>query len=198
MKAVIISLGLLAVIGILLYAAAQQPATIIYTAPVEKPADTPTPRAQIEDRGEPTPIAEPVEPTEPGIEFDKIFPQDVVFYVNEVQVPETSLIEGQQFIPLKNDQIKTFAGSFGPYFDDPTDHIVVKLCAKLRDYDIGDSCEYMPLTFKDRYVTFVRGYTDEEFIGGFAAKDYEAWYDVYVGDTRVAASNIAIIRTVRD
>lgn len=201
MRALLISLGLLTVIVILLFVAVQQqPAQLVYTQPTpdEQKQEEPTPVAQPEDRGEPTPKAEEQEYKEPGIEFEKVFPTEVNFWVNEILVPETNLYEGQQFIPLKDDEIKTFAGSFGPYFDDPTDHIIVKLCAQLRDYELGDTCEYIPLTYREKYVSFARGYTDEEFIGGFAAKDYLAWYEVYAGDTRVAVSNKAIVRTVRD
>lgn len=197
-KALIISLGLMAVIVVLLYVAVQQePATIVYTQPTEE-REEPTPVAVAEDRGEPTPKAEEPEYREPGVEFEKIFPNEINFWVNEILVPETSLYEGQQFIPLKAGEIKTFAGSFGPYFDDPADYITVKLCAQLKGYELAETCEYVPIVFRDRYASFARGYQEDEFIGGFAAKDYWAWYEVYAGDTRVAVSNRAIVRTVRD
>ncbi len=198
-KAIIITLVLLAIIVVLLFVAVQQP-QIVYTQPTEKPAvipEQPTPTAPIIHE-EPTPRAEVKEPTVAGVEFDKVYPQDVNFWVNEILVPKTSLYEGQQFIPIKEGDIKTFAGSFGPYYYDPSDHIKIKLCAQLKNYEVGETCEIVPFSFREKYVTFVKGYQHDEFIAGFAAKDYKVWYDVFVGDTRIAASNVAIVRTVRD
>ena len=59
-------------------------------------------------------------------------------------------------------------------------------------------CETVPTIFRNGEVSFARGYQFDEFIGGLAAKDYIAYFKVYAGDTVVAASNEAVIRTVTD
>ncbi len=113
-------------------------------------------------------------------------------------MPEsTTYEEGLNFIPIKDDQLKTFAGSFGPYFEDVTPYLKVVLCAQLYKVTAAPACEIVPLVYKEKYVSFARGYQSDEYIGGFAAKDYVAWYDVYVASTLVATSNRAVIRTVK-
>ncbi|RMD58589.1 hypothetical protein D6825_00285 [Candidatus Woesearchaeota archaeon] len=196
-KKAIITILLAIVIASLLYIASQQQTQIIYTQPVEKPQKTEqkSPIAQPIERGEPTPKAEL---PKPGIEAEKIYPESVEFWVNEIQVPQSSQYETGNFIPLKENRLKTFAGIIGPYAEDPRDYITVKLCAELRDYDIAPVCEIMPLSYKNNYVTFARGYASDEYIGGLAARDYTAYYNVYAGDTQIAVSNKAVIRTVSD
>jgi len=199
---IIITVLLAAVVVILLYIASQpqtitsqpNPAPVIITPLPE----TPTPRATPIERGTPTPRA-PETPTPPsGVAFEKIFPTEVTFYVNDIFVPPTSTYEGGNYIPLKKSAIKTFAGSFGPYFDDPTPNLRVVLCEELRDIPAAPACDTASLLYRDNYVHFARGYQFDEYIGAMAAKDYTAYYTVSVGNTTVANSNRAYIRTVSD
>lgn len=200
-KTLLISAALIIII-ILLIIIAVKPPTTMTTKPAEQPIILqPTPRApepQIPTPTTPTPRAPEITPTPAGIEIEKVYPQEVTFWVNEIRVPETTDYYGAGFIPIKEDQLKTFAGSFGPYFEDPTLHIKVVLCAELYKVQAAPACEIVPIIYRDNYVSFARGYQFDEYIGGSAAKDYIAYYDVFVGNTAIAKSNKAVIRTVKD
>lgn len=142
------------------------------------------------ERGEPTPRAP--EPLPPGT-TQSLFPQEVHFWVNDVRVPAHQ--SESSYIPIKQSSLKTFAGSFGPYEQQPQDLRVV-LCAELTRTPAAPACEVVPTIYRERYLSFARGYQYDEYIGGFAAKDYTAYYTVYSGETPVGHSNRAIIRTV--
>jgi hypothetical protein len=197
MTNIVIIVLLLVILGVLLILAIQTPP--LQTTPVEQP----TPKApwldeQVivieEEPTAPTPSAP--EPTEPeGIPLEKVFAQTVQFYVNNIRV---GLVETYDYIPIKKSQVKTFAGTFGPYTQDPTEFIRVELCAELVDFPAKPACEVVPVLYRDGYVSFARGYKYDEYIGAQAAKDYTAYYTVYVGDTVVANGPKARIRTVND
>ena len=199
-KTFIISTLLIVIIAILLIIAVQQ--KTITTTPqqpeIKQPTEELTPRAPVQQPETPTQKApEQPEPLTPGVQAEKIYPQQVLFWVNEIKVPQTTSYEGGLgYIPIKKDRLKTFAGSFGAYFEDPTPHLRVVLCAELYKVQAAPACEIVPIIYRDKYVSFARGYQYDEYIGGQAAKDYAAWYDVYVADTLVATSNKAVIRTV--
>jgi hypothetical protein len=199
-KTAIITILLICVVVLLVYIAAK-PATIM-TTPVPTPIPTQqplTPRAPQIEVGVPTPKAPVTKIPQAGIEIEKVIPQQVDFYVNDIRVPpSTTYAEGLNFIPIKQNDIKTFAGSFGPYFEDPTAHMKVVLCAELYKVAAAPACEVVPLVFQDKYVTFARGYQFDEYIGGMAAKDYVAYYTIYAGEPAVGYSNKAVIRTVRN
>jgi len=194
----IIIILLLIVITILIFLAAQQPP--IQSIPVP---EQPTPKAPwvdneqviiVEEQTSPSPKA--VEPTEPaGVPLDKVYAQSVEFFVNNIRV---GVIDTYNYIPIKKSQVKTFAGSFGPYAEDPSDYIRVELCAELVDFPAKPACEVVPIAFRDKYVSFARGYKYDEYIGAQAAKDYTAYYTVYVGDTVVGNGPKARIRTIND
>ncbi len=200
-KTHLISAALVIIIVILLFIAVKQPTTIV-TTPTQQETPTPrelTPRAPVLVPEKPSPKApEPAPPLKSGIEAEKAYPQEVTFWVNEIRAPEsTTYEEGLNFIPIKDDQIKTFAGSFGPYFEDPTPYLKVVLCSEMYKVQAAPSCEIVPIVYREKYVSFARGYQFDEYIGGQAAKDYTAYYNVYVGNTIIAYSNRAVIRTVK-
>jgi hypothetical protein len=169
-----------------------------YTTPEQPIIEQPTPIAPQEQRGTPTPKAPEIKPTTPGIPIE-LKPQETTFWVNQIQVPPyTTYEEGLNYIPIKQSQLKTFAGSIGPYQTDPTQQVKIILCAQLSTAMAAPACENVPIIFKENYVSFARGYQDDEFIGGMAAKDYTAYYEVYAGNKPIAISNKAVIRTVRD
>jgi hypothetical protein len=199
-KTAIIAILLICVAVLLVYIAARAPTTIVTTPVPPTPAPQPlTPRAPPIEVGVPTPKAPVTKIPQAGIEIEKVIPQQVDFYVNDIRVPEsTTYAEGLNFIPIKQHDIKTFAGSFGPYFEDPTPHMKVVLCAELYKVAAAPACEVVPLVFQDKYVTFARGYQFDEYIGGMAAKDYVAYYTVYAGEPAVGYSNKAVIRTVKN
>jgi len=92
-----------------------------------------------------------------------------------------------------------FAGSFGPYQIDPRPSIKVQLCAE--NYNVpqpSPNCQPVELTYSQGTVAFAVGLKYDEYIGGMAAKDYLAYYVVYSGDAKVAESEKAVIRTVKD
>ena len=196
-KTLFITALLIVIIGLLIYMAARQKTVI--TTPEPKPVETPqapTPKALEPERGTPTPKAPEEVLPKAGVEIEKVVPQEVNFWVNNIKVPpSTTYKEGLNFIPIKQSNLKTFAGSFGPYFEDPTPHLKVMLCAEFYKIQAAPACEIVPFLFRDRYASFAKGYQYDEYIGGMAAKDYVAYYDVYVGTTPIAHSNKAVIRT---
>lgn len=198
-KIILISIGLIVIIVLLTIMAVREP-TII-TTPAEQPIiiEEKTPIAEEIERGEPTPVAPEITPLPAGVDIQKVYPQQLNFYVNDIRVPTSSTYaEGLNFIPIKEHDIKTFAGSFGPYFEDPTPELRVVMCAEYYKVVAAPACERVPILYRDNYVSFARGYQSDEYIGGMAAKDYVAYYDVYSGDTAIAHSNKAVIRTVRE
>jgi len=123
------------------------------------------------------------------------YPDEVYFWVNNLLIPQATLYNGSKFIPIREDQIRTFAGSFGPYFDDPSEHLTVTLCAELTKAVATPSCERVDTLYRENYVSFAKGYDEGEFIGGRVYKDYTAYYNVNFQGTQVAVSNKAVIRT---
>lgn len=200
MKSKLIPILMVAIIGILLYIAVQQPEAQTKPTPITQTPQAPTPKAPEIPRGEPTPKApELPQATEPGVPAQLAFPETVNFWVNEIKVPETTAyVEGFNYIPLRKSDLKTFAGNFGQYPTDPTQNLKVVLCAEFYKVQAAPACETVPIIYKDGYVTFAKGYQFDEYIGAMAAKDYIAYYDVYAGQTKVASSNKAVIRTVSD
>ncbi len=201
-KTAIITILLIVAIVLLVYIAVR-PQTTIITTPVPQPApivvQPQTPRAPVIEVGVPTPKAPATKQPTAGIEMEKVLPQQVDFYVNDIRVPESTTYEqGLNFIPIKKSNIKTFAGSFGPYFEDPTPHMKVVLCAEYYKVAAAPACEVVQLNYQNKYVTFARGYQFDEYIGGMAAKDYAAYYTIYAGEAPIGYSNKAIIRTVSD
>lgn len=178
----------------LTYIAVQQKTLESTPTPVEQETiiEERSPIEVLPERGEPTPRAP--EPAAPG-STQSLFPQEVHFWVNDVRVP--SHVSESSFIPLKKSSLKTFAGTFGPYEQQP-EGLRVVLCAELTRTPAAPACETVPTIYRDRYVNFARGYQYDEYIGGFAAKDYSAYYTVYSDETPVGHSNRAIIRTVTD
>jgi hypothetical protein len=199
-KALIIGGLMVVIIALLLYVAVKPAPTV--TIPVQQPiqADrgTPTPTAPEPVREPPSPRAEETTPPPGGIQIEAVYPEQVTFWVNEIMVPPITNYEGAGYIPIKKSNIKTFAGSFGPYAADPTAHLKVVMCAEFYSMPAAPSCETVPLIYRDNYVSFARGYQYDEYIGGMAAKDYVAFYDIYTGDTKVGSSNKAVIRTIKD
>jgi len=202
MRALIITL-LLVTIGLLVYIAIRpttlqttpQPAPQepIQLEPVQESAqEEPTPHAPVPERGEPTPRAP--EPTKPGTSL-QLQPDEALFWVNDIRVPSQTAYG--YFIPVQDDDLKTFAGSFGPYIEDPTESLSVELCAEFTKVQAAPACEFVSLLFKNKYVSFARGYQFDEYIGGMAVKDYTAYYTVYANDKPIAHSNRAVVRTVR-
>lgn len=199
---ILLSIGMIVIIGLLLYLAIK-PSEVVVTQPVPtpiivKPVQPQTPKAQpIVPKVTPPQIEEPALP--PGPSMEEIYPSETNFWVNTIRVPATTTYdEGYNFIPVKQDDIKTFAGSFGPYFDDPSQHITVILCAELSKVQAAPACQRVQTIYRDNYLSFAVGFQFDEYIGGMAAKDYIAYYVVSVGNEVIARSNTAVIRTVRD
>ena len=158
----------------------------------------PTPRAQPIQPTQAPPVQEaPAPPSGPSIE--QVFPSEKNFWVNTIRVPETTAYEeSYNFIPIKQHDIKTFAGSFGPYAEDPSKYVSVTLCAELYKVHAAPACQRVQTIFRDNYVSFAVGFQFDEYIGGMAAKDYLAYYVISSGDAVVGRSNMAVIRTVND
>ena len=200
-KALILTVGMALIIVLLLIIAVKPPTLVTVPVPEQAIQITPeelTPRALEREVLPPTKKAEEPAPLPPGIPAGKVYPNEVYFWVNEIRVPASTDYEGRSYIPIKKSKLKTFAGHFGPYFEDPTPYITVFLCAEFYKIQAAPACEPVPLLYRGNYVTFAKGYQFDEFIGGMAAKDYIAYYDVVSGDSAIAKSNIAVIRTVKD
>lgn len=188
-------------IGLLLLTISKPPTlkTVpVNPTPIIFEPEQPSPRAPTETTPEqPTPRAPEITPKPSGIPSESVFPTEINFWVNNIFVPFNTDFEGGRFIRIEDDDIKTFAGSFGPYGTDPTAHLTVQLCAELTKGVGAQACEIIPIVYRDNYVSFAKGYQYDEYIGGSAAKDYSAFYFIHVGDTKVGESNHAIIRTVK-
>ena len=203
-KTIIIGTLMVIIIGLLLYIAVKPAPTV--TIPTEQPQQPsyvdrgpPTPKAPEPTREPPTPRAEEAEPQPGGVPVELVYPTEVNFYVNELLIPETTAYEeGLGYIPIKESNVKTFAGSFGPYPADPTPHLQVILCSEFYKVAAAPACEKVNTIYRGGYVSFAKGYQYDEYIGAMAAKDYIAYYDVFLGETKVASSNRAVIRTIRD
>ncbi|MBW2969726.1 hypothetical protein KY319_01245 [Candidatus Woesearchaeota archaeon] len=195
-KTYIITGLLVIIIGLLIVIALRPPTT--QTIPTQQPTierGEPTPLAPTIERGEPTPKAEETTPLPAGTPIEQIYPAETSFWVNEVQIPQS--MSYQEFIPLKESKLKTFAGSIGPYTTQP-EEIRIVLCAEFYKIQAAPACESVPTIFRNGYVSFAKGYQYDEYIGAMAAKDYLAYYNVYAGNTLIATSPKAIIRTVKD
>ncbi len=187
-KTLVISALLAIIILILVYIAAKP--AILIAQPEQQIIQEPTPRAE---EGTPTPKATETTPTAPGTS-ESLFPQEITFWVNSIRVQSLTT---SNFIPVPEDNVKTFAGSFGPYFDEP-EGLKVVLCSELSKVTAAPSCETVATIYKDRYVSFARGYDSDEYIAGMAVKDYLAYYTIYHGDIVIGKSPTANIRTVKD
>ncbi len=202
-KTLLISAALIIIIALLIIIAIRPPA--LQTQPVGEPIRMPEDRGQPSERAPEIVLPAPserepeIEPLQPGIPAERVYPTEVHFWVNEIRVPHTTAYEeGFNFIPIKQSQLKTFAGSFGPFFEDPTHNIKVVLCSEFYKVTAAPACELVPVIYRGGYVSFAKGYQYDEYIGGLAAKDYIAYYTVYAGETPVGFSNKAVIRTVKD
>ncbi len=199
-KTLIITLALIVIIVLLVIIAAKPPTLVSKPAEqIQITPEQPTPKATVPERGEPTPQAQETKPIPAGVDAQKVYPQEVDFYVNNIRVPESTTYEaGLNYIPIKKHDMKTFAGSFGPYPEDITKNLRVVMCAEFYNMPSTPACELVPILYRGNYISFARGYQSDEYVGGMAAKDYVAYYDVYAGDVAIAHSNRAVIRTVPD
>ncbi len=192
---IFITIGMIAVIVLLLYIAAK-PSEVVVTTPspiiVEQPqVQQPTPIERPTPRAEPEP-----EPLPPGPSMEDLLPTETNFWVNTIRVPDVSDYEGYNFIPVKKDDLKTFAGSFGPYFADPSQYITVILCSELYKVKAAPACQRVQTIYRDNYMSFAAGFASDEYIGGMAVKDYLAYYVIKAEDTVIGHSSTAVIRTV--
>lgn len=203
-KAAIIWTALLAAAIVLVVLAGINPPAEVDTVPVEQPevVEQVEPLPIIIENKSPavperkSPVADIPENVAPS--FTQLKPQITRFFVNEIEVPEWSE-SYYNFIPVKQFDIKSFAGSFGPYNADPRDWITVRLCSE--SYKIpgaSPACQPVKLTYNNNYVSFAVGLTYDEYIGGMAAKDYIAYYTISSGDASLGESDKAVIRTVKD
>ncbi|PIN74732.1 hypothetical protein COV18_05930 [Candidatus Woesearchaeota archaeon CG10_big_fil_rev_8_21_14_0_10_37_12] len=221
-KKILIALVCLVIIVILLLLALQYPVIqqtkTVQTTPQQYPEqqemveqeqllelptelEIPTPRSPaLETRPAATPKAPEPELSPTGVSIDKVFPQTVQFWVNTIKVPDTTGATEYtyNYIPVQARELKTFAGSFGPYAEDPIEHIIILLCAELTKITAAPSCQPVNIVFRDGYVSFAKGYQYDEYIGGMAAKDYTAYYEIHLKetDTIIRTSNKAFVRTV--
>src|SRR3989344_2906059 len=90
-----------------------------------------------------------VETPTPKVEVKNNYPDEVYFWVNDFLIPHATLYNGSKFISIRESQIRTFAGSFGPYFEDPTEHINVTLCAELTKTIAAPACEKMDFIYRE-------------------------------------------------
>lgn len=180
----------------------KQPEQVIIEKPISiiLPAEPITPEVPEEPVVEEPPVVAPPvyqpppEPPKPA--KWELTPAYTEFYVNRIFVPPFF----PTFIPIMDDDIKTFSGKFGPYYEDIRSYITVELCAHARDYPEMFACEKVwELNFIDNYVTFVRGYPPDEYVGNVALKNYGAYYVVKSKDYgNIAQSSVAPIRQVKD
>lgn len=196
LKKIGILIILLAVVLGLLYVASNQTRKYtVETKPAEKAYIEPI---IIEPTPAPMPVPPPAIPT-PTRRPISLVPSHVYFWVNSIPVPDVINVD-YNFIPLKKDRLKSFSGSFGPYFEDPRAHLTVLLCSEDLRVPSAPACENVDLSFRSEegYVDFGTGYEEDEFIGYTARKDYFAYFIVKSNGETIAHSPKAAIRTVKD
>lgn len=113
--------------------------------------------------------------TEGQMPKDSLIPTDIQFYVNRIPVYGPMQTA---FIPLYEDDLKTFSGKFGPYPFDPRKFIGVKLCSFPKTFPDMLNCESVSLNYANGYAHFARGYPCDEYIARQALKNYGALYYV--------------------
>ncbi|MBW3018912.1 hypothetical protein KY329_01875 [Candidatus Woesearchaeota archaeon] len=203
MEGKVIWVALIAVAVTLLVLAGLNPPAELETSPIEAPVVVvPEQYPAIIEKTTPE-IPEPKtpkvgEPVNVAPSFAELVPSQTRFFVNEIDVPPFSS-SYYNYMPIKQHDIKSFAGAFGPYEKDPRQWIKVQLCAE--NYKVpqpAPACQPVEMTYSQGMVAFAVGLKYDEFIGSMAAKDYIAYYIVSSGDAKVAESEKAVIRTVKD
>ena len=129
--------------------------------------------------------------------IEELAPEEMQLFVNAIPVP---LLPLYNFIPLKEDRIRTFSGRFGPYAKDTSEYLRVYLCAYA--YKVPNApleCEEVQTVFQGGYLAFFRGYAPDEFINRQALRNFGVMYFVMNDQYGVvASSNIGIVRLVND
>lgn len=189
-------LAIFAIIIVVLLYAATPKTTTVTTTPSQQAYLEPVIIVEPE-----TPIYNP--PQIPGQDIQDITPPPLALipahtylWVNNILVP--TIISEYSFIPLKENKIKTFSGSFGPYPDDFRKYLTVTLCSEDARVPSAPSCELVELVYRDGYIDFGTGYKEDEYIGYTARKDYYAYYQVHSGEYLLAQSPKAYVRTVEE
>lgn len=121
-------------------------------------------------------------------------PTEKILYVNNIPIYGPMFAS---FIPIYSDDMKTFAGKFGPYNIDPRSHIEVKLCTFPKSFPDMLNCETVELNYANSYVQFARGYDYDEFIARQALKNYGVvYFIVSPAYGNIAQSPTAIIKVI--
>ncbi len=127
---------------------------------------------------------------------ENLIPAYTEFQVNKLMIPEYF---GYEFIPIKKDNIRTFAGKFGPYYYDYRPYIYAELCSFISNQPEMFACEKANLNYINNYLTFVNGYKPDEFIGNVAMKNFGTYYLVRSKEHGLLAkSNVATIKIVNN
>lgn len=127
---------------------------------------------------------------------ENLIPAYMQFQVNKLTIPEYF---GYEFIPIKKDNIRTFAGGFGPYYYDYRPYLYVQLCSFVSNQPEMFACEKVSLNYINNYITFVNGYKPDEFIGNVAMREFGAYYIVSSKEYGLLAkSYVAHIKIVND
>ena len=95
---------------------------------------------------------------------------------------------------------KTFAGSFGPYMQDPRPYLSVELCQEWPDFpNVEPVCETVEnLAYRDGQVSWALGYDWDEFPAyQHPPRSWAAFYRI-TANGYVVESSHAPIRLVRD
>lgn len=123
-------------------------------------------------------------------------PVNVEFYVDSIMIP--SMMNEYNFLPLKEDKMRSFSGKFGPYPEDYRKFLYVELCSYVLSQPEMFGCEKIrDLNFADGYIAFARGYDYDEFIASLAMRNFGAYYVVQSTEFGpVATSNKAVINLV--
>lgn len=114
-------------------------------------------------------------------------PKTVQFSVNRYPIPEN---QPMMFVPIRKDQMRIISGTFGPYEENIREYVWVYLCSS--ELNEGyKKCERIVPNYRNNYLEFTRGYTDEEYIAGVARAQFLTWYEIHSHDGMLAKSNTA-------
>lgn len=129
-----------------------------------------------------------------------LVPRIVEFRVNRVTIPK---IPYYNFIPVRDDRIRTYSGMFGPYDEDVRKYFEVFLCSyAYRIPNAPARCERVRTAYDptNGFVGFVKGFAPDEFIAYQAVgTNFAVFYLVVNQDYGVIAkSNTARVKIVND
>lgn len=132
---------------------------------------------------------------EKNTEEESLTPKNVQYFINGILVPKMSIGE----IQLRDDKIRTYEGKFGPYPYNPSQNILIKICAQNKYESDPPTCEQLTsISYIDKYVVFGYANKHDEYIGYYPRRQFTTYFEVYSNDGKLLSkSNVGKVRLTR-